>query len=157
MKKHLALLLVVIMLAATIPVATVSAAVVKPVAQQAPVTPKSGIHIRFPTDTSLYASNYHPPKYTAYTIAGGVTYRVGGVNRPLSDNPVQIQQRVYNPITKGWGVWGLYETPYTSQSGGFTRVLVGVKEGHVQLKAVYLGSGYLLPSTSNVIDVYYGA
>jgi len=155
MKKHLALLLVLLMIGAMVPVATVAAAVVKP-AMQAAVTPKSGIHIRFPTDTSLYATNYHPPKYTGFTVGGTVTYRVGGVNRPLSDNPVQIQQRVYNPITNGWGVWKPYDTWRTSQSGGFARVLVGVKEGHVQFKAVYLGSGYLLPSTSNVIDVYYG-
>jgi len=145
MKTHLALLLALLMIGATIP-ATVAAAVVT--------------HHISPTYTSLYATNYHPPKNVTYYIGGRVLYRYARNYSPqnVPNSWVHIYCRVYKNRTKSWEPWKFWRMCKTNYYGSFSHDVKGV--GHAQFKAVFpetvSGSNTLLSSTSNVIDVYMG-
>jgi len=154
--KYLALLLVLLMIGAMIPVATVSAAVVKPVAQQAPALPVQKSD-PFPahTFTTLYATNYHPPLNAFFTLGGSVTSRYAGKVYAVPNNRVYTYYRYYISKTKSWEAWVPWADPKTDSNGHFSfRQQAG--SGLIQFKATFRGAKLLFASTSNVITVYMG-
>lgn len=151
--KKLALLLALLMIGAATPAATVAAAVVKPVAQQAPALPVPKRGTVFPTYTTLYASNYHPAKNVNFYLGGTVTYLYAGKTSGAPNNSVYSNVRFYNERTKSWGGWLFPVWLFTTNSKGIfghNFVYVGPP---VQFQAVFRGTNTLRASTSKVITI----
>jgi len=147
--KKLAILLVLLIIGATIPAATVvAAAVVKP-AMQAAALPKPGpTQQGLPTVTTLHWLREAPSPIGGSVSSNG-PLEVGGPN-PVTNSPVQIYVRCYDCPKKSWEQWRLFKTVYTDHRGDFNLgTLQGA--GTVQFRAVFPGSSTLRPSISNVL------
>jgi len=147
--KKLALLFVLLMIGATIPAATVAAAVAKPVAHQAPALPVQKPPYRNPTYTTLGGKLTNPP--VTWTISGTVKFRYAGKVYSVPNSPVYIISRYYNYQTKSSGPWKLRITCKTDSNGFFEHDVM--PKLFTQFQAEFRGTNTLMGSTSNVITI----